>query len=539
MRSSALVAASCVGASLLALLAISVPAAAAPKPITGKLSKPGYTMIALAANDKATAVRARRGRFRLRPPAKRVTLHLRGPDGTYAGPIVAGREGKRAIVGVTAGADLGRIKVNARKGYAKVKRKLPDGSLDARRTARAKKGVPIGAGKFGRVRSRNAEGPRADRDLDGIPAPLDIDDDGDLTLDDLDRSTAARAAQALAAQALDNPLFVSDLTMGLDQTANANAPGSTDQKIDAAFTGSGQGARLRIGIPDAASTELDCGGAPNPSPPPPWVGGLVYCTSGGTGRVEAGVPPPPFPDCCDPDNDGFGTLVPPPNPPPNSGAGAMTLVHGATTAQFKTGDVVIKRINDANGVEIGAFPATLQYVFATVPALVSYSDGQGNSATVSYPVSPDGPGTEANAFSVAAGPSGDVVVTLTFWRPQRRRIAGDPEPQAGESATWTDIGGLNYTAALENGEFGCPQSAFSEDDPNLTLPSSPVQGNGGFTDLALDRPASAANKLTYTLNLTQCLASSWTLGETRRFHFVTSPPNAGGVATQIVVFKRQ
>jgi hypothetical protein len=40
-------------ATSLALLGANAPAAAAPKPITGKLSQPGYTVIALAANGKA------------------------------------------------------------------------------------------------------------------------------------------------------------------------------------------------------------------------------------------------------------------------------------------------------------------------------------------------------------------------------------------------------------------------------------------------------------------------------------------------------
>src|SRR3989442_5033712 len=71
----------------LALLAASTPAAAAPRRITGELTKPGYTVIALAANGKARAVRASAGGFKLRPPAERVTLHLRAPDGTYAGPL--------------------------------------------------------------------------------------------------------------------------------------------------------------------------------------------------------------------------------------------------------------------------------------------------------------------------------------------------------------------------------------------------------------------------------------------------------------------
>lgn len=60
----------------------------------------------------------------MRPPARRVTLHLRAEDGTYGGPIVIGRAS----------------------------------------------------------------------DLDGIPSPLAIDDDGDLILDNLDPPDTTRAA---------------------------------------------------------------------------------------------------------------------------------------------------------------------------------------------------------------------------------------------------------------------------------------------------------------------------------------------------------
>jgi hypothetical protein len=55
------------GAFSLAVLAASAPAAAAPKPITGKLSKRGYTVIALPANGKAKSVRVTTARFRLGP----------------------------------------------------------------------------------------------------------------------------------------------------------------------------------------------------------------------------------------------------------------------------------------------------------------------------------------------------------------------------------------------------------------------------------------------------------------------------------------
>jgi hypothetical protein len=544
VRSTSRVVFSCLAASV-ALLTTSAPAAAARKPITGELSKPGYTVIALAANGDAKVVRASRGKFELRPPAGRVSLHLRAPNGTYAGPIVVKRKGKRAILGVRAGAKLGKVKI--RTGYAVLSKKLRKRWVDATRRARAKNGVPIGARVFGRVRSKHAHGGApGDRDLDGISDPLDIDDDGDLVLDNLDRSTGLRAAQ----QVLDNPLLRSELTLGLTQTVNANAAAVTDEQVEAAL--SGPGARLGIGIPSGGSTELDCAGDPNADPPRP---GLVYCSRGGTGIVGVGASAgQPFPECCDPDNDGFGTMVPPTVVPPNSGAGAMGLEH--RTAQIKTGDVLVKRVNDGNGVEIATFTDTLQYVFATVPALVSYHDTAvpANSRTLSYPYS----ASSANELPVAAGPGGDVVVTLTFWRPQRRPIGVGASKEACLDDTppcdWIDIGGLNYRATTGDGHAAgdCPQGSFSENDPNLEDPSSPILGGraGGFRDSRQppDQPANANDTLTYTLNLTGCLESNGfgssfdESDETVLFGFMASPPSGelvGGVAGQVVTFKRQ
>jgi hypothetical protein len=559
--------ATCFGA-FLALIVAGAPAAAAPKRISGKLSSRGYTVIALAANGKASSVRVRGRGFRLRPPARRVTLHLRARNGRYAGPIVVRRErrGRRAILGVRAGASLGRIRV--RRGYAILAKRLRKRSIDASAWAQARRGVPLGARRFGRVRSRHgiaarkrvrtlrrklsrvrrklrrtrstrrrsllrrqirtltrrvrqAQAPRSDPDLDGIPDPLDIDDDGDLTLDNLDRSPGAQAAQAESGFGIH-----SDLGLPIYDTANANAPGSTEGEIEATLPRLGI---LNINILPGDSAELDCGV-------------LVYCSRGGTGRVPVNRNPPsgpPFPECCDADGDGFGTLATAPGLPP--GAQSLTLLHGANTAQIRTGDVLIQRVT-TGGVE-SQFPASVQFVFASGVALVSYADTAGNSATVPYPVAgyqpgPPGPGTNDNPFAVAAGPDGNVVLRLTFWRPQRRPIP--PEPGA-----WTDIGGLTYATGLSGVGLACPQSALSTTDPNLT--PSPVGGmggalamGGGFRDLAPDRPASTANTFTYTLNVTQCLASlgrSWSPGQTLGLDFVGL--SGTDQVEQGVAFKRQ
>jgi hypothetical protein len=265
---------------------------------------------------------------------------------------------------------------------------------------------------------------------------------------------------------------------------------------------------LNVNILAGDSAELDCKG-------------LVYCSTEGTGRVPVNRNPPEgprFPECCDPDGDGFGSLATAPDLP--VGAQSLTLLHGATTAQIGTGDVLIQRVT-RGGVE-SQFPSSVQFVFATGSALVSYADTAGDSATVPYPVAgpdpgPAGPGTNDNPFPAAPGADGNVVLTLTFWRPQRRPIP--PEPGA-----WTDIGGLTYTTQLSGVGFVCPQSSLSETDSELAPASSPVlHTGGGLSDLAPDRPANAANTFTYTLNVTQCLASmgrSWAQGETLGLGFV-------------------
>jgi hypothetical protein len=374
---------------------------------------------------------------------------------------------------------------------------------------------------FGRVRSKPPRhaGTPGDPDRDGISDPLDIDDDGDLILDNIDSSNAAGASQ------FDGEFMIHSLFSAgqFDQIANANAGGLTTEQVDAALSRVGS---LKLEFVPGDSAELDCGSPQSRTDPN--VGGLVYCSRGGTGKV---APPSsqPFPGCCDPDGDGFGTF----QPQPGLQGGPMVLNHGATTAQIGTGDVLIERLT-TGGVET-QLPASVQYIFATVPALVSYNDGQGNSATLSYPV------TAGTFFPVAAGPNGDAVATLTLWRPQRRPIAGEACLGNTPPCEWIDMGHLEY-GVQSAGKGGCPQNTLSESDPNLKKGSSGNFGpnSGGFTDLASDQPASSANTLTYTLNLTRCLAAlglSFNPGEVQKFALVGGT-SSGDEASEAVVFKR-
>ncbi len=540
VRSTPRVVVSCVAASVALLVAIA-PASAAPKHITGKLSEPGYTVIALAGNGKARSVHVKRDRFRLRAPAESVTLHLRARNGRYAGPIVARRErrGRRAVVGVRAGARLGTVRI--RRGHGALSRRLRTKWVDRRRIARARTGVPIGNGQnFGRVRSRarGGRGPGEDRDLDGVPNLLDIDDDGDRVLDKLERPRAAARASEVTSEFL----FGSLLPLELHQTANANATGLTEGQMEAALSGFGE---LHLNILPGDSAVLDCGSPQSRTDS--GLGGLLYCSRGGTAKLMKDVPDDQFrgfPDpCCDPDGDGLGTMTPSsPDRAPGAGNLVMFLRHGATSAQIGTGDLLIQRVS--RGGVVTDFPATVQFVFGTAPALVSYSDGQGNAATVNYPVTgpgpgPGGPGTRDNGFPVKAGPSGEVVVELTFWRPQRR-------PIPPETAPWIDMGHLNYSVQGAVAEVGgCPQSAFSESDPSLReLTREDVHPNdyAGLKDLAGDQPANPASTFTYRLNLTRCLAAhgrSFNPGETWTFSFAALPANGPDGTEQHVGFKRE
>jgi hypothetical protein len=573
------------GLIALALGAPSLAGAVALKPITGRLDKPGYTVIALTANGVAKTVIARSGSFSVVPPAATVSLHLRAPDGTYAGPIVldanrnavkrartavtsaekkvkqakrnvssaqrklknargmlakrtaakrlkqakaelqsantqltsakrllkeaqvqASGRAKWAVLGVKAGAPLGAIKVDSGAGYALaggLSGRVWDTWVNTARAAQAKSGVPIGAGNFGRVRSTLLNGAfMGDLDRDGVPDSLDVDINGNLILNGVDRSTAGRAR---ASQDQPGALEEAWTWLWMDWNGgpqswpvNADAAGITDDDIDNAMIGNLSlvvGSYLKAGTPAAA--ELDCGG-------------LVYCSAGGTGMHMDGLPHvtgdwlnrQPFPACCDSNGDGFGSF----DLTAERHGINLYLAPRATADQIRTGDVLVAHITNKD-LSHEDLVGTLGPVFATVPALASYTDALGTHE-VHYPI------TQNINLPVAAGPTGDVKVRLTFWRPQRRAI---PEEVTASGSKWIDMGGLSYTAGVWPSQPYCPSSAYSDPDPSLT-----VSDRGILIDSARDQPADPRNTFSYTLNLTQCFAVGgvgWA-----PLHFSAQPP---------------
>ena len=309
----------------LALLAAAGPAAAAaPKPITGTLSETGYTVVALAKNGQVTSVRATRRRVQAAaaggacdPPPEDGERDLRRPD---RGPPGAGREacdpGRQG--GCQAGPD--QSSRGLRGGLSKrlaagVDRRESTGAGQERRSHRRR-----------RLRARSLAGPSrgavsGDLDLDGIPDPLDIDDDGDRVLDTLDRSTRrprARAAQGGGCGPGEHllPAVSSVLNVYFKQdSANANA-GSTTDEIDAGSCGRAGVTQVRFRGGRPTDRGFDCAGDPAGGT---RRAGLRYCSRAGTGIASAGDPAgAPFPGTPDAppgkrfdgDGDGFGVLDP-------------------------------------------------------------------------------------------------------------------------------------------------------------------------------------------------------------------------------------
>jgi hypothetical protein len=535
------------------LLAASAPAEAArQKPIRGKLTAPGYTLVALSTSGKVTTKRVKSDRFSLRPPADVVTLHLRARGGFYAGPIVVGtrKGGRRTVLGVRAGARLGKINVRPNDGFARTATKPPRRVTDRRRIGRARKGVPIGAGVFGWVRSKPPRRPpEGDRDFDGIPDRLDIDDDGDRVLDKVDRS-GLRRGRATAVTAEDPLGLATGLGATLSMTPNVHT-GASDAEIDQASRDLGYIIMdIRFGV---SAVELDCG--------PPVPAGLSYCALGGTAVHENGKP---FPECCDGDGDGFGTMVPTEVEPGEGGYQNFAFDHRSTSAQIGTGYYLFQHVtksgdesqcpSDTNPNCV-SYSAVQQFAFTTIPALKSFDDGPRPRVTIPYPVGFNEPGNTANnPLPVSARSGGEVILDLTFWRPQRRPTS-DAECGSvpGCALTdWRDMGGLVHFAtggpSDRHWASVCPkEGAYSDPSEGLQPFELEPGESGGFLDTTATRAADPAHTLSYRLNLTKCLDKegiSFGMNQTRGFAFQTSTPTgAGGLtgtdtASQVIYFRR-
>ena len=258
----------------------------------------------------------------------------------------------------------------------------------------------------------------------------------------------------------------------------------------------------------------------------------------------------PFPACCDSDGDGFGSF--------NETMG-RGLLHGATTAQIAAGNQLTEWVT-TGGAAIPCPPpdgtlsdfctpyvGVVQFVFATVPAVVSYSDNDvpPHAGTISYPV------TQGTTFPVGTPPGQqDLVLELTFVPPQRRPTSRTECVQQEDlmctQKEWIDMGGLRYEAevsGLATMGLSCPQEDFESTSSRLV--PAPPKGSGstegGLLDDPGDRPASPQNTLSFKLNVTDCRekgqGAPLSAGEEFNVSLRARPSSLGGLAESGVTFK--
>lgn len=334
------------------------------------------------------------------------------------------------------------------------------------------------------VRSASSDG-----DGDGLVDALDADDDNDTVLDNYDRSPGTGTATGFK--------VFSNLKLDIDRSVNLHTTGLSPERVDSALQ-SAQTLAIEVAGEPTDSVELDCGT-------------LSYCSREGTGTSGPGGTP--FPGAggstTDADDDGFGTLSKGPT-------GDFQLRTGATSTAISSGDLLSEIVTSKSN-KSSTIPGILNFVFTSNPALkeITVSNGTINrTSTINYAATPV-LGSRNNCLTAPA--SGNISLSITGWRPQRKGIleAGEAEfMDLGHSQISIDIPDLpcaqSGTCPAAFGPGHCSVSSYFESDPNLSIASGL-----DIVDARGDVDADPANTYTFGVNLATCLGSiSWEPGQT-------------------------
>ena len=566
-------------ASLLALP--TAAGAASTVSISGTIKPAAAGLQVMALPTSGSAVTARvgsNGSFRLKVAAKKVnglSLQLITGRGGYAGPVLLYASGTKGStrLGKVVGKTIALGKITVLNGYAKLVRLLPAKSVLLKGTGVVKlaQGAPIGAAKLGYVITggRQATSPdkqcgpgeiadgqggcktrsggrrtvRAgagvpggactatsvdsasggDCDSDGIPNVVDVDDNGNGTLDSVDAASALTTARLNLFFGL-RPHFANQLNVysGANRAsinsylgANSNETGlGMSFYLDQQYLDPGNRTALQ-------NVWLTC------TPGQPW------CAPGtGTATISGLSDTPPL----RPGTDRFDPLpwatffgatcstsacTVPAGSDPNSLAsvsrsgpgqpptwiGAVRQPATDTLASVVPGDVLTINTRDASGV-VASQPMTISPYFVTSPALASYGPAAGPLTPVTYPLTSSTPGTNSSN-SIQTDAAGKLQVRL--WRPQRFALPG-------ESAEYYDIGGLRWGVSVESytdpsggyhqgGLAACPTTDLV--GVTATSPSNDkVQfADSSPLDVATDFALRDARLIGFTVDVRSCLAA--------------------------------
>lgn len=489
----------------------------------------GYRVVLVQANGLAKKVTITRssGAFSLTTgKLPRATLHLVKADGSYAGPIVlkAGRTRDYCTVRGTAALRLGTLALKS--GYA-VALAPRSGRYDIRSpyTVTARSGKPLGAGKVGRVRTTSVagyQGPGGDLDRDGVVGAFDIDDNGNLILDNVDM-TGRGALRPLAMTPVRTAARGSLAALADDPPPPGPRPFQIVSNFRLPGGGGDQDARVNASIPGIA----DLDGLVDQYLPDtlllfmPVMGDVMPAPDGTSAALDGlgnsyflehqagGVTYPLIETAANDWTTGThtGTLL---DLIAAVGRGGDAFVMpGALPAEIGSGDAFVEVAQ--NGIQ---YPGVVNFVFNTVPALASYQFDDASPTAMVY----DANGVPAN-HSLLVVPPGAKEVTLTWWRPQRRAAPG-------EAGTWVDMGGLSYGAPLlgpaitsEGAEL---PGTYSDVGAYVSAVSNGVSvpmdaGGWGVIDPAADAPANAGNTISMTISLETAFSEWATFGSGTRF----------------------
>jgi hypothetical protein len=499
----------------LTILLIAAGSAAAAT-VSGVLKNgAGIQLILVQANGtaKQATIAKASGAFTIRnAKLAGASLNLVRADGSYLGPIVLKASGAKAYCTIKGSANLKIGTATLKSGYALVKT-MPKGRFDTRPayTAKAVRGKPIGAGKLGRVATGvpgGLRGPGGDLDRDGIVGAFDIDVNGNLILDNIDR-TGRGSSQPPASGVPAGPKPPSARASGqapgpppppgngeirmyssfwlIDVTSiNANIPGipDVDELIDQNLPTSlflqtelvGQGHATLDGLGNSYLREHSVDDVTYP---------LVNPRGPGTFDRE----PATF-------TNGLLDIA--------DASHRVCIWPGAQVAEIGSGDAYVETAQDGT-----QYPGSVNFVFNTAPALKSYQFNTDAAATEGVY---DADGVRPEGDLLFTVPTGASSVTLTFWRPQRKAVPGETASVGG----WVDMGGLWYGLECVPPRDTSSGDLVGTSDVSVAIsngvangvPVAPSLWQGGVLDPAADAPANPANTISFTLDMAKCY-SSW------------------------------
>lgn len=553
---------------LVAAFAIGLPTganAASTATVSGKVTgsgAKGARVMALSTRGQAVTATAKSGgTFSLKVPSANVnglSLQLLAADGSYLGPVVLYAKGSKGATRLSkiSGKTLKLGTIKLKKGYGQLSKALPTKSVLLKGTGAVKltNGVPVGAGRLGLPAAGTAKasqsgggtgggggggtpggsctsdqsvdaGGGGDCDRDGVPNVVDVDDNGNGSLDAVDIQSAQTTAKL--------NLFFSMRPHFKNQT-NVYG-GATRASINAFLGATGEEAGLNLNfflnqryldpLSDTAFSDV-------------WLGcssGQPWCAAGSPTAVISGlsdVPPlqgtdrfaqiPWFgyhgSDCdssaCTPragSNPNALAKVNRGGDPLPSWIGSVRPGAADTFATVVPGDVMTINASRPDGTVI-AQPTTISPYFVTSPAIASYGTPGGEQTTVPYPISDGAPGTNQST-AVTVDASGKMQVR--FWRPQRFALPG-------ESGEFYDMGGLRYGVTVES--YNTQSSGYRPLGRPAACPVSDLSGlteiartnefetatmrDASSTDTATNAADASSRTIGFTVDVKACLAAA-------------------------------